>query len=277
MDRTLLPATATTATRTTRAPARAELTSHLRAAARIAGLVAISLAAGAAGLALRTLAAIAPAQARSGERILTRAWARAAAHLVGMRVRVHGTPPSAPGLLVANHLGYVDVIALWTAASGVFVAKSEVGSWPLVGGLGRIFHTVFLDRRRKRDLVRVLAEMDRTLASGRSVVFFAEGTSSRGERVLPFKSSLFEAAVRAGLPVSCAALSYRTRAGDPSADLAVCWWGEMTFPGHVYALLRLRGFEADLRFGPGPLFADDRKELARRAHDAVLRARSGIP
>jgi 1-acyl-sn-glycerol-3-phosphate acyltransferase len=248
--------------------------SHARAVTRIAGLAAISLAAGAAGLALRGAARVAPAAARAGERALTRGWAKAAARIVGMRVRVHGAPPAPPAVLVANHLGYVDVIALWSAACGVFVAKAEVGSWPLVGVLGRVLHTLFLDRGRKRDLVRVVAGMERLLASGRSVVFFAEGTSTCGDRVLPFKSSLFEAAARARVPVACASLSYRTRPGAPPAERAVCWWGDMTFPDHVYALLRLRGFDAELRFAAAPLAGSDRKDLARRAHAVVAQGRS---
>jgi 1-acyl-sn-glycerol-3-phosphate acyltransferase len=256
-----------------RLPAHGELASHLRAIARIAGLLAISLAAGLGGLAVRALAHVAPATARAAEGAVTRRWARAAARLIGMRVRVHGAPPAGPAVLVANHLGYVDVVALWSVVGGVFVAKSEVGSWPLVGALGRVLHTLFLDRGRKRDLVRVLAEMDRSLAAGRSVLFFAEGTSTRGDRVLPFKSSLFEAALRARVPVACASLAYRTAPAAPPADLAVCWWGDMTFPDHIYALLRLRGFDAEVRFA-GALRGDDRKDLARRAHEAVARSRS---
>lgn len=246
--------------------------SHLRAIVRIAGLLAISLLAGAAGIVLRGLAKAVPDLARGSERTVTRVWARAAARVIGMRVRVHGAPPEPPALLVANHLGYVDVIALWSVASGVFVAKAEVGGWPLVGPLGRILHTLFLDRGRKRDLLRVLAGMDQALASGRSVLFFAEGTSTRGDRVLPFKSSLFEAAVRARVEVACASLSYRTPEGAPPAELAVCWWGDMTFPDHVYALLRLPGFDADLRFADAG-HGDERKALARRAHAIV---RSGV-
>jgi 1-acyl-sn-glycerol-3-phosphate acyltransferase len=268
MERTHAPPSEASIAISARPPARRAFASHARAVGRIAGLVAISGAAGVAGLALRALARIAPAPARAGEFALTRGWARAAARIVGMRVRVCGTPPCAPVVLVANHLGYVDVIALWSAASSVFVAKSEVASWPAVGALGRILHTLFLDRSRKRDLVRVLAEMDRVLASGRSVAFFAEGTSTRGDRVLPFKSSLFEAAVRARVPVACASLAYRTEPGAPPADLAVCWWGDMTFPDHVYALLRLRSFDAELRFST-PIAGEERKALARRAHALV--------
>jgi 1-acyl-sn-glycerol-3-phosphate acyltransferase len=246
---------------------RFEWVGHVRAGARIAALLGVSLGLGAAALATRLLA-----RARGGGRaqaLVTRAWARAVARIVGMRLHVEGAPPPAPGLLVANHLGYVDVVALWCAAGGVFVAKSEVASWPLVGRLGSIARTLFIDRARKRDLLRVLSEMDAALRGGERVILFAEGTSTRGEGVLPFKSSLFEAAVRARLPVGCASLSYATPPGAMPADRAVCWWGDMGFPDHVYALLRLPGFEARLRFAEAPLQGRERKALARAAHSVV--------
>lgn len=244
---------------------------HARAWSRIGGLLLLSAGAGVAGLAARPLATVLPGAGRRLQRTVTRSWARAAARVVGMRVKVEGSPPSLPCLLVANHLSYVDVVALWTVASGAFVAKSEVAGWPLVGRLGAIMQTLFIDRRRKRDLLRVLAEMGRRLARGDSVILFAEATSTRGERVLPFKSSLFEAAARTGLPVACATLSYATPAGAPPADLAVCWWGDMTFADHVYALLRLPRFEATLRFAAAPLAGAERKALARDAHREISR------
>jgi 1-acyl-sn-glycerol-3-phosphate acyltransferase len=242
---------------------------HLRAWLRIGVLLGVSLAIGAAGLGARALTLVLPALAQRTRTGLSRAWACAVARIVGMRVRVDGEPPTRPCLLVANHLSYVDVVALWTATHGAFIAKSEVAAWPLVGRLGAVMQTLFIDRGRKRDLLRVLGEMERRLAGGESVILFAEGTSSRGERVLPFKSSLFEAAVRAGLPVACASVGYATPSSGPPADLAVCWWGDMTFADHVYALLRLPHFEATLRFAPEPLAGPERKALARQAHRAV--------
>jgi 1-acyl-sn-glycerol-3-phosphate acyltransferase len=236
---------------------------HLRASARAAALLVVSVALGGACLAARGRRA---SGARSA---LTRAWARAAARIIGLRVRVDGRPPCAPGLLVANHLGYVDVIALWCAVDGTFVAKSEVATWPLVGRLCAAAQTLFIERGRKRDILRVLDAMDAALRRGGRVIFFAEGTSTRGERVLPFKSPLFEAAVRSGLPVGCASLSYATPPGAAPADRAVCWWGEMTFPGHLYGLLRLPGFEATVRFAEKPIHGRERKSLARAARAAV--------
>jgi lyso-ornithine lipid O-acyltransferase len=234
---------------------------HLRATARALALVGTSLLAGALLLPVAR-----SAKARRG---LQRAWARSAARIVGMRVRVDGPPPPAGSLLVANHLGYLDVVTFWCAVSSTCVAKSEVAGWPLVGALGRLAGTLFIDRRRRCDVARVIPAMEQALRRGERVLLFAEATSTRGESVLPFKSALFEAAVRSDRPVACASVHYATRAGAAPADRAVCWWGDMTFLDHVYALLRLPRIEATVRFAPAPLVGADRKELARRAHAAV--------
>ncbi len=234
---------------------------HLRAVTRAIGLVATSLLAGALLLLLSR-----SARARG---TLQRGWARSAARIVGLRVRVEGTPPPAGSLLVANHLGYLDVVTFWCAVSGTCVAKSEVAGWPLVGALGRLTGTLFVDRSRRCDVARVIPAIERALCRGERVFLFAEATSTRGDRVLPFHSALFEAAVRSERPVACASVHYATPAGAPPADLAVCWWGDMTFLDHVYALLRLPHIEATLRFAPAPLVGTDRKELSRRAQTVV--------
>ena len=98
---------------------------------------------------------------------------------------------------------------------------------------------------------------------------FPEGTSICGDEVLPFRPSLFEVAVRTGSPVRTAALSYRTPAGAAPADLAVCWWGDMGFAPHFIKLLTLPSILARVSFGPGAVTAEDRKDLALRAHGAV--------
>ncbi len=108
------------------------------------------------------------------------------------------------------------------------------------------------------------ALIDQALGEGQGVVLFAEGTSTRGDTVLPFKSSLLEQAARASFPVSYAALGYRTGEGEPPAHLSVCWWGEMTFMKHVIALLHLSQIQATVTFGAEPIQANDRKVLAER-------------
>jgi 1-acyl-sn-glycerol-3-phosphate acyltransferase len=185
-------------------------------------------------------------------------WARATRRLIGMRIHIDGEIPHGPVAVVANHLSYIDIIAIWCVLPGVFVARADVADWPLIGWAGRLVGTIFIDRTRKRDLLRVIPEMERPLAEGRSVIFFPEGTSSRGREVLPFKSSLFEAAARQGAPVVGASLAFETRAPAPSADWSVCWWGDMTFAAHAFALLHLPSFDARVRFsGPIDVFNAD--------------------
>jgi 1-acyl-sn-glycerol-3-phosphate acyltransferase len=239
----------------------APISSHLRAALRATALLGVSLMAG-----TLLLPVARSARARRG---IQRAWARTTSRLLGLRVHVDGVPPPAGSLLVANHLSYLDVVTLWCATSGSCVAKAEVAGWPLVGALGRIAGTLFIDRTRKRDILRVLPGIEHALRAGERVILFAEATSTRGDRVLPFKSPLFEAAVRTGRPVACASLHYETPPGEAPADLAVCWWGEMTFLDHVYALMRLPRFDATVRFAPATLRGGERKALARDAHEIV--------
>ena len=185
-------------------------------------------------------------QARTQARV--QKWARDTAQLIGMRVRIDGEIPEGPVAIVSNHLSYIDIVALWCLVPGVFVARADVADWPLIGIAGRLIDTIFIERSRKRDLLRVIPEMQAALASGRNVIFFPEGTSTKGDQILPFKSSLFEAAAREAVPVVACSLQFETAPPAPSADWSICWWGDMEFTPHVFALLHLPGFEARVRF-----------------------------
>ncbi|MBI3449486.1 MAG: 1-acyl-sn-glycerol-3-phosphate acyltransferase [Acidobacteria bacterium] len=235
--------------------------SALRSILRVAGAAAVT----AAGYAV--LAAASPA--RRGR--VVRLWARAMLRILGARLEVRGKRPEGPFLLVANHLGYVDVLVLASQLDCVFVAKDDVASWPLVGRLCRTAGTLFVSRERKSDAPRAAARIESALREGRSVVLFPEGTSSEGATVLPFKSALLGAAARAGVPVACAALTYATSPGDAPARLAICWWGDMEFTRHLLDLLRLPRFAARLSFGAERVFNADRKVLAVRLWHSVRR------
>lgn len=235
-----------------------------RAAARLVALCLMTAALCAAwvgGAAALFMSRSARARCRG---LLFRLWGRAAAAGIGMRLEVRGVAPRPPFLLVVNHLGYADVVALAARCECVFVAKREVAAWPVVGRLCRSVRTIFIDRRSRRDIPRALSLIESALDEGAGVVLFAEGTSTRGRRVLPFKSPLLEAAARRGLPVHYASLSYRTPPGEAPADSSVCWWGDMTFPVHFFGLLKLKGFRADLAFGEAAIVGGDRKALAGR-------------
>src|SRR5262249_5586080 len=159
---------------------------------------------------------------------------------------------------------YVDVVVLASRLECLFVAKKEVESWPIIGVLSRSVGTVFIDRSNRRDLARVNSEIAQALEDGRGVILFAEGTSTKASSVLPFRTSLVEAAARRGFPVSYAAVSYRVLGEAPPASLSVCWWGNMTFGSHFVGLLGLKRIQATVSFGSHEIRADDRKTLADR-------------
>jgi len=210
-------------------------------------------------------------RARARWRMLVfRSWSLTVLPVLGVRVDVEGTPPEPPFLLVTNHLSYLDIPVIGSQVGAIFVAKSEISSWPGLGLMCRSINTIFVDRNLRRDLQRVMGDIDREMEHGMGVVLFPEGTSSRGAGVLPFRPSLLEVAARSDTPVSYATLSYHTPEGEPPAHLSVCWWGGMDFSPHALGLARLSGVQAKIRFGGERIHDVDRKELARRLRIVML-------
>ena len=207
-----------------------------------------------------------------GQRALRSAWARAIARLLGVSIEVSGPVPPPPFVLVANHLSYLDILVLLSRIDGVFVAKSEIAGWPVLGLLARSTGTIFVERGRKSQIPIVLEQAVQALDGGQGLVFFPEGTSSRGATVLPFKASLFEVALRTGMPVHTASLHYEVPHGSEPAWLSVAWWGDMTFTDHFLRLLTLPRIRARISFGAAPVFAEDRKAFAAETHRAVTAA-----
>ncbi len=200
-----------------------------------------------------------------------RTWSRGILRLVGARLRIRGAPPEPPFILVANHLSYIDIVVLASCLKTVFVAKTDIAGWPIIGFLCRCMQMIFIDRDSRRDIPRVLALIERALKRHQGIVLFPEGTSSEGATVGRFRPSLLETAARVCHPVSYASLSYDTPEGEEPAHLAICWWGGMTFLSHVLKLLAIPRFRATLVFGEERIQDSDRKRLAARLHDAVAR------
>ncbi len=208
-------------------------------------------------------------RAESWRRFVLRGWGRLARRALGMRVRVLGAPPPAPSVVVANHLGYVDIVLLAGELGGVFVARHDMRRWPGIGIAAALSGTMFVDRSRPRDALRVGEKVVRAWELGRTVVVFPEGTSSGGAEVGPFRSAALAALATRGVPVHHAAVSYRTPAGEPPPAESVCWWRDMTFTPHLRALAGMGRFDATVAFGEQPVVDTDRKELARRLREAV--------
>jgi 1-acyl-sn-glycerol-3-phosphate acyltransferase len=232
------------------------------------------------GLALLLLVRLAEAplfgQRRPVTPYITLGVCRLALLILGIRLVVSGRPMKEPGALVANHASWLDIFVLNAVARVYFVSKSEVAGWPGIGWLARATGTVFITRkgaeaRAQQDL------FEARLRAGHRLLFFPEGTSTDGLRILPFKSTLFAAFFVQGLSevlqVQPVSVSYRAPAGaDPRF---YGWWGDMGFAPHLLALLaapRAGGSVAVTLHEPLAVrdFAD-RKVLSARAEEIVRR------
>jgi 1-acyl-sn-glycerol-3-phosphate acyltransferase len=199
------------------------------------------------------------------------AWLQRICRRVGkifrLEIQSAGTIPAA-GLLVCNHLSYLDILVLSSLAPAVFVAKREVKSWPVMGWLSRLAGTVFIDRERRTHVGAVNGEIQTALADGALVIIFPEGTSSDGQTVLPFKSSLLEPATQPEHPLAIGCLQYAL--ADGSARDEVCYWGDAIFLPHLLNLLSKRSVRAQVRFAPVSNRSLERKQLAQQLHSEVL-------
>ena len=200
---------------------------------------------------------------------------RTAFVVLGLKRCVHGHPMRRGGAVVANHGSWLDIFALNAGQQVYFVSKSDVRSWPGIGWLARATGTVFINRRARearehRDLIA------KRLAVGHKLLFFPEGTSTDGRRVLPFRSTLFEAFFRAGdgaLLIQPVTVVYTA---PPGADPRFYgWWGDMDFGTHLAKVLAAgRQGRVDVVYHPPMRVGEhaNRKLLARAAHDAIADA-----
>jgi lyso-ornithine lipid O-acyltransferase len=196
---------------------------------------------------------------------------RHVARIFQLQVQIHGTVPIR-GLLVCNHLSYLDILMLSSLTPGVFVAKREVKSWPLMGLLAQLGGTLFIDRQRRTHVGEVNQEIQDVLDDGGLVIVFPEGTSSDGKDVLPFKSSLLEPASQPKHPLTVGCLQYSLADGDAGAE--VCYWGDAVFFSHLLNLLSKRSVCASVSFAAVHNRSADRKELAKQLHSEVLKLKS---
>jgi 1-acyl-sn-glycerol-3-phosphate acyltransferase len=194
--------------------------------------------------------------------------------LIDCGVRVAGIVPAA-GLIVSNHLSYLDILVISSVCHGVFVSKSEVRSWPIFGTLARMGGTIFVTRGRKTAVAGHLISVANALEAGGPVVLFPEGTSSDGSSVLPFQSSLLQAAIISKAAITPAAISYDLQAGSVAEE--ICYWRDMVFAAHFWNVLGKEWITATLCFGTPHAPGQNRKEHARNLRQAVMQLRSENP
>ncbi len=201
--------------------------------------------------------------------VIFRAWGQAFVKISRMKIEIVGTAPEPPFFLVSNHLSYTDVPLLCVVTKGVFVAKGEMESWFLAGRIVRDMGTIFINRQNRRDIPRAGSEIIRRLEEGEGVIVFPEGTSTKGENILPFNSSFLQFAAQMDCPVSYASITYKTPSGEPKASESVCWWDDKNFAEHLWYLFQVREFTATVNFGDEPVQNNNRKELARILREKV--------
>ena len=188
---------------------------------------------------------------------------------VGIHYRVEGTPPT-HGLVVSNHLSYLDVLILSAAMPCFFVAKIEIGGWPIFGWSAHVSGTIFLDRTSKESAMSVADQMVERLKQPIPVLLFPEGTSTDGSQVIPFHPRLIDPATSTGTQITTAAVRYVVKDGTPEKEL--CWYGDETFTTHLLKVLGVAGFSAVVRFGQ-PRVYDDRRTAADATHDEIAAMR----
>jgi lyso-ornithine lipid O-acyltransferase len=213
--------------------------------------------------------------------VLPRLFHRYAARIIGLRVIVKGDVSSfRPLLIVSNHVSWLDVIVLGSLAPLSFIAKHEVGVWPVFGMLSRMQRTVYVDRSRRA----VTGEVNRSVASrleaGDIMVLFAEGTTGDGTRLLPFRSALLGAARDAGgtkttVALQPVAIAYTKRGGLPIATSArandIAWIGDIDLGPHLLGILRGGPIDVEVSFSEPVLYEEktDRKAATRQLESAV--------
>jgi 1-acyl-sn-glycerol-3-phosphate acyltransferase len=188
---------------------------------------------------------------------------------LGIRTTVHGEVPKY-GLVVANHLSYLDIAIVSAVMPCFFVSKAEIASWPYFGRAARTGGTIFIDRRSRASTAEVARQIADRLSLPVPVLLFPEGTSSDGSRVLRFHSSLFEPAAAAGAPVTAAAVRYILDHGAKERDL--CWFDDTLFLPHLWKALGTPAFFAEVTFGEPRVFPN-RRVAAEATHNEVVAMR----
>jgi 1-acyl-sn-glycerol-3-phosphate acyltransferase len=194
-------------------------------------------------------------------RSFVRGWARRLLAVLGVRLHVSGNVVGRPALIVANHVSWLDIIALLAVEPAIFVCKSEVAAWPAMGWLAKRVETIFIRRGSVRDVWRVNMELRARFAALESVGAFPEGTTSLGDDVGVFRPALFQPAVERALAVQPVAIAYSHK--------AAAFVGETSFVQSLLAICIARGLEVHVALLAPLASGLTRKQAAVQARDAI--------
>jgi len=192
---------------------------------------------------------------------------------IGVEVQITGQLP-ARGLIVSNHLSYLDILVFSAALPCVFVSKADVAEWPVFGRYATWAGSVYVKRHDRADAARANASVGEALQNGVPVVLFPEGTTTDGLQVLRFHSTMLQPAIDVAAPITPTAIAYELSDGDPSREAA--WWGDMSFLRHALNLLGKKSIRARIIFSAPTRAKGDRKALSAALHEQVVRLRENL-
>jgi 1-acyl-sn-glycerol-3-phosphate acyltransferase len=196
-------------------------------------------------------------------------WSARMLRALGIALEVRGSVHAGPVLLVANHVSWLDILAVNAVHPARFVAKADVKHWPFLGWLVACGGTLFIERERKRDALRVVHQIAQALQGGDIVAVFPEGTTSDGHDVLPFHANLLQAAIATGSPVQPVVLRYRD--ARAAVSQAPAYVGDISLVASLWSTLWADGLVATVvvENAQGTRHAD-RRALAEHLRDTIV-------
>jgi 1-acyl-sn-glycerol-3-phosphate acyltransferase len=216
-----------------------------------------------------------PRLAPSARQPYIQTWAAKCLRVLGITLQASGQPRPGAKLLVANHVSWLDIIAIHAVCPEArFVSKAEVRHWPVLGSLIDAAGTLFIERERKRDAMRVVHQMAEALKAGDTVAVFPEGTTSDGHGLLPFHANLLQAAISTGTPVQPIALRFADAGAAVSA--AAAYIGDTTLIESLLAVLMADGLQAQVSvLSAGGSHHADRRALAEHVREQIATSLAG--
>lgn len=219
-----------------------------------------------------------------GWNVLPRIFHILGARFLGLTVKLIGEPETGkPTLVVSNHISWTDIVAIGSVADVTFVAKEELGHWPVIGFLSSLQKTIYVDADRRTAAIRAPGEMARRMADGGAVCLFAEGKSDIGTHVMPFRSGLIvsaqQAMIEAGAPyvsIQPVTIAYTKLQGLPvtrTERSLIAWIRAKSVAENIWDILNSGTREVTIAFGqPVPLAeGSNRKAITQRVEEEVRR------
>ncbi|MCX7978515.1 MAG: 1-acyl-sn-glycerol-3-phosphate acyltransferase [Bdellovibrionaceae bacterium] len=203
-------------------------------------------------------------------------FARLLCQLFNIKIWVKNKPPkNAKGLLVGNHMGFVDILAGIATMPSFFVTSQEIRETPFLGQITEMGGCLYVERRNRGNIMRELGEMVEYLSKGYRVVLYPEATSHNGEEILPFKRTLLSAAAHAGVPLRPFVFNFVSINGEPFTKKwrdHVCYYGDITFPVSIWRLLSLKEIICEIEYLEPlhPKIEDDRRLVAERVRHMIV-------